>query len=170
MASRLTVRPYAGGDAAAVAAIYSQGIAERMATFETEPRTAEDIREQFAARMARYPAVVVEADGSVVATAWTSEYRPRAAYARIAEFSVYVARDARGMGAGRLALSSLITAAEARGFLKLVSRVFPENIASLRLCAALGFREVGRYHRHGRLDGEWRDCVIVERLLGTARD
>jgi L-amino acid N-acyltransferase YncA len=170
LAFRLTVRPYAPADAAAVAAIYSQGIAERMATFETEPRTPDDIGEQFATRVTRYPAVVVEADGSVVATAWTSEYRSRAAYAAIAEFSVYVARDARGRGAGRLALSSLINAAEARGFLKLVSRVFPENVASLRLCAALGFRQVGTYRRHGRLDGEWRDCVIVERLLGAARD
>jgi phosphinothricin acetyltransferase len=67
-----------------------------------------------------------------------------------------------------LALSALAAEAEARGFWKLVSRIFPENMASRRLCAALGFREVGVYRRHGQLDGRWMDCVIVERLLGAA--
>ena len=66
---------------------------------------------------------------------------------------------------GRLCLGALISEAERRGFWKLVSRIFPENVASRRLCAALGFREIGIYRRHGRLDGRWMDCVIVERLL-----
>jgi phosphinothricin acetyltransferase len=59
----------------------------------------------------------------------------------------------------------LVDAARAAGLWKLVSRVFPENTASLTLLRRLGFREVGVYHRHGRLDGVWRDCVIVEKLL-----
>ena len=63
---------------------------------------------------------------------------------------------------------SRLTEAERRGFMKLVSRIFPENVASRRLCAALGFLEVGVYRRHGQLDGRWMDCVIVERLLGVA--
>ena len=69
---------------------------------------------------------------------------------------------------GRLCLGALITEAERRGFWKLVSRIFPENVASRRLCAALGFREIGVYRRHGKLDGRWMDCVIVERLIGAA--
>ena len=113
---------------------------------------------------------MVERAGEVVAVAWTSEYRPRRAYARVAEISVYVAKNARGHGVGRLALASLIEAAERKGFWKLVSRIFPENVASRHLCATLGFREVGIYHRHGKLDGAWRDCIIVERLLGEALD
>jgi L-amino acid N-acyltransferase YncA len=169
MAASLRARPFAAGDAAAVAAIYNQGIAERVATFETEPRTPEAMADQFAARATTHPAIVVERDGTVVAAAWTSEYRPRRAYARIAEVSIYVAAETRGRGIGRLALATLIEAAERQGFWKLVSRIFPENVASRRLCAALGFREVGIYLRHGQLDGVWRDCVIVERLLGEAR-
>jgi L-amino acid N-acyltransferase YncA len=169
MSSGLRARPFAAGDAAAVAAIYNQGITERVATFETEPRTPEAMVDQFAARAKTHPAIVVERDGTVVAVAWTSEYRPRRAYARIAEVSIYVVGEARGRGIGRLALATLIDAAEHQGFWKLVSRIFPENVASRRLCAALGFREVGIYHRHGQLDGVWRDCVIVERLLGEAR-
>jgi L-amino acid N-acyltransferase YncA len=155
-------------DAPAIAQIYNQGIEDRTATFETEPRTAEVVEGLLCARTDRYPAVVVEDGTNVLGFAWTSEYRPRSAYAGVAEFTIYVARAARGQGVGRLALSALVAEAEERGFWKLVSRIFPENMASRRLCAALGFREVGVYRRHGQLDGRWRDCVIVERLLGAA--
>jgi L-amino acid N-acyltransferase YncA len=106
----------------------------------------------------------------VIAWASAHPYRDRAAYLGIGEFSIYVARDRRGRGLGRIALEALIAECEARGYWKLVSRIFPENVASLTLCRSLGFREVGVYRRHGKLDGEWRDCVIVERLLGEAAD
>jgi len=112
--------------------------------------------------------VVVERDGAVLAWASASVYRPRECYAGIGEFSVYVAREARGEGLGRAALEALIAESERRGLWKLVSRIFPENAASLALCRSLGFREVGTYRRHGRLDGEWKDVVIVELLLGDA--
>jgi L-amino acid N-acyltransferase YncA len=166
--ARPSVRFAETTDAAALAAIYNQGIEDGIATFETEPRSAAIIAQQLAARADRYPTVVVERDGQVLGVAWTSEYRPRQAYAGVAEVSVYVAREARGQGIGRLALAALIEAAEARGLWKLVSRIFPENLVSRRLCAGQGFREVGIYRRHGRLHGRWRDCVIVERLLGEA--
>ena len=155
-------------DAPVIAEIYNQGIEDRTATFETEPRTAEAVGELLATRADRYPVVVVEDGNRVVGFAWTSEYRPRSAYAGVSEFTIYVARTARGQGVGRLALRALLTEAERRGFWKLVSRIFPENVASRQLCAALGFREVGIYRRHGQLDGRWMDCVIVEGLLGAA--
>ena len=168
MDERLRARSAELRDAAAIAAIYNQGIDDHLATFETEHRTVETVEALLAARVSQYPAVVVEGERGVLGFAWTAEYRPRAAYSGVAEFSVYVAREARGRGAGRLALAALITEAERRGFWKLVSRIFPENVASRRLCAALGFDEVGVYRRHGKLDGKWMDCVIVERLLGAA--
>lgn len=149
-------------DAHAIAAIYNQGIVDRVATFETEPRPTEAIQAWFDGR---YPIVVVEHEGTVIAFASTSMYRSRACYAGVAEFSVYVARDARGHGAGRLAMEALIDAATQAGFWKLLSRVFVENMTSRRLLQSLGFREVGIYERHARLDGIWRDVVIVERLL-----
>lgn len=149
-------------DAPAIAAIYNQGIADRVATFETEPRSAAAIQAWFDGR---HPIVVVENDGDVIAFASTSTYRSRSCYAGIAEFSVYVAREARGHGAGRLAMRALIDAATRAGFWKLLSRVFVENTASRRLLQSIGFREVGVYERHARLDGSWRDVVIVERLL-----
>ncbi len=150
-------------DSAAIARIYNDGIDDRVATFETRHRTAADIESWLDGR---HPIVVVEdEDGAVIAFASTSEYRPRDCYAGIAEFSVYTAREARGRGAGRLAMTALIEAARAAGFWKLLSRVFIENEASRALLRGVGFREVGVYERHGQLDGVWRDVVIVERLL-----
>ena len=161
-----TARLAVVGDAAAIARIYNQGIEERVATFETEPRTAAQIAAQLADKGDRFPTVVVERDGVVVAWATAGPYRGRPAYAGVAEHSVYVDRAARGSGAGRAALEGLFHACRARGFWKLVSRIFPENTPSLALHERTGFRVVGVYRRHGKLDGEWRDCVIVEKLLG----
>jgi L-amino acid N-acyltransferase YncA len=149
-------------DAPFLAAIYNEGIEDRVATFETRPRSADDVRGWFDDR---HPIVVVEQGGQIVAFASTSTYRPRDCYAGIAEVSVYVARQFRRRGAGRVALNELIKQAKAKGFWKLVSRVFPENQASRTLIRSLGFREVGIYERHGKLDGRWRDVVIVERHL-----
>ena len=158
----MQARPAVPGDADAVARIYNDGIEERIATFETRARTAEEVRSWFGGR---HPVVVVEEDGEVVAFAAASEYRPHGCYAGVADFSVYADRAARGRGAGSTAMEALISAAERAGFWKLVSRVFVENAPSRRLLRAAGFREVGVYERHARLDGAWKDVVIVERLL-----
>jgi L-amino acid N-acyltransferase YncA len=149
-------------DAGALARIYNQGIEDRIATFETRPRSIDNVCAWFDGI---HPIVVVEADGDVIAFASTSAYRPRECYAGIAETSVYVARSHRNRGAGQMALEALIQAAQQAGFWKLVSRVFPENAASRAMIKKLGFREVGVYEKHAKLDGKWRDVVIVERLL-----
>jgi phosphinothricin acetyltransferase len=167
---RLAVRAAELRDAAVIATIYNQGIAERIATFETEPRTPEQICVQLAEKGDRYPTIVVERDGRVIAWAAASSYRSRPCYAGVAEHSVYVDQAARGIGAGRAALDALCQACAERGFWKLVSRIFPENTASLALHARVGFRMVGTYQRHAQLDGVWRDVVIVEKLLGDAAD
>jgi L-amino acid N-acyltransferase YncA len=159
----LYTRAAAVSDAAVIAEIYNQGIADRVATFETEPRSPIQIAQWFAGRSLVVVAET-EAAGSV-AFAASFPYSDRACYSGIGEFSVYVRRDFRGRGAGRAALSALIKAATAKGMHKLVSRVFPENAASRALLAQLGFKEIGIHRRHGRLDGVWRDCVIIERLL-----
>ena len=166
--TQLACRQAQPDDAAAIARIYNEGIADRIATFETRPRTLAEIREWFDGR---HPIVVVSNDADeIVGFAATSTYRPRDAYAGVAEFSVYVARDARGGGAGRTAMLGLIEAAEAAGFWKLVSRVFVDNEPSRRLLAAVGFREIGTYRRHAQLEGRWLDVVIVEGLLGEAAE
>jgi L-amino acid N-acyltransferase YncA len=154
-------------DVPAIARIYNEGIEDRLGTFETRLRRPEDVAEWLEEG---FPLVVVEDEGGTV-VAWASAppYRPgRSTYRGVAEFSIYVARGARRRGVGRAALSALLDEAERRGSWKLVSRIFPENEARLALCRSLGFREVGVYRRHAKLDGEWRDVVIVEKLLGEA--
>ena len=155
-------RPAIPEDAAAIARIYNGGIEERVATFETRLRTTEEILYWFGGR---HPVVVVEEGGEVLAFAATSEYRSRRCYAGVAEFSVYADRGARRRGAGGMAMGALIPAAERAGFWKLVSRVFVENAPSRRLLSSAGFREVGVYEEHARLDGVWRDVVIVQCFL-----
>jgi L-amino acid N-acyltransferase YncA len=156
------VRQASPDDAAEIARIYNQGIEDRGATFETRLRTAEDVQKWFDGV---HPSVVVEQEGRIVAFAAAFPYRPRACYEGIAEASVYVDRAFRQQAAGRLALQGLIDAAAGAGFWKLLSRIFPENTGSRKLVAALGFREVGTYEKHGCLDGVWRDVIIVERLI-----
>ena len=160
----ITTRKATPTDADAIARIYNEGIEDRIATFETRPRSAEDVARWFDGV---HPVVVVEDGGRIVGFASTSPYRPRECYAKIAEFSVYVARDYRGRGVGRLALEVLIQEAAAAGLRKLVSRIFPENVASRAACRSVGFREVGIYKAHGELEGVWKDCVIVERVVGS---
>ena len=164
-ATELRTRSATLADAAAIAAIYNEGIADRIATFETEPRSARQIAEWFTGRQLVIVAEIEET--GPVAFAASFPYSARPCYAGVGEFSVYVAREYRGRGAGRAVLTALIEAATAAGLYKLTSGVFPENAASRAVLKGLGFAETGINRRHGQLGGVWRDCVIVERLLDT---
>src|SRR5439155_5011849 len=104
----MVVRPARVEDAEAIARIYNEGIADRVATFETRLRSAEEVRGWFDGA---HPGVVVEFEGETIAFGATFQYRPRECYAGIAEVSLYVARAARGHGAGRMALNTLDAAA-----------------------------------------------------------
>ncbi|HET6764749.1 MAG TPA: arsinothricin resistance N-acetyltransferase ArsN1 family A [Longimicrobiaceae bacterium] len=164
----ITIRPARVDDSPEIVEIYNQGIRGRQATFETRERAPADIAVWFGDP--RHP-VLVAVDGErVLGWAAASTYRPRDCYAGIAEFSVYVHQDARRRGVGDRLMSAFLPACEAAGCWKVLSRIFPENTASRGLCARHGFREVGIYQRHGKLEGAWRDVVIVERLLGPAAE
>jgi L-amino acid N-acyltransferase YncA len=160
-----TIRAAAAGDADAIAAIYNEGIEERVATFETRPRTPSDVAGWFDGRL---PFLVAENDGAVVGFARVAPYSDRCVYAGVGEHGVYVARSARGRGLGRALLDALCAESESAGLYKLTSRIFSENGASRAAHVAAGFVEVGVQRRHGQLDGAWKDCVLVERLLGPA--
>jgi len=152
-------------DAPAIAEIYNQGIEDRVATYETEPRSTEEQQAWLRAIADHYPAVVAQIDGEIVGWACAGPYRARKCYRGIGEFSMYVRRDWRGRSVGDLLLAALISEAERLGLWKLLSRIFPFNAASRALCRKHGFREVGVYEKHARLDGRWLDVVIVERLI-----
>jgi L-amino acid N-acyltransferase YncA len=159
-------RPARPAGAAAIAAIYGEGIAGRGATFVTTVPAAENVR---AWLRQRGPFLVAERDGRVVGWAAVTDYSDVPAYRGVGEFALYVAAAARGGGVGRMLLGALCDAAERDGRFKLIGKIFPENRASLAVARACGFEEVGTHRRHGRLDGRWRDVTVVERLLGEAR-
>lgn len=161
--AELKVRPARREDAAAIAEIYNQGIEDRIATFETEPRAVADIEAWFDTALSIV--VVEDVTGAVAGYAVAHPYADRCCYRGIGEFSVYVRRSHRGQGVGATAMTALVEAARERGLWKLLSRVFPENRASLALMARMGFDEIGVHRKHGKLDGVWMDTVIVERLI-----
>ena len=160
------IRTASVDDAPAIAEIYNQGIEDRVATFETERRSA-DQRAWVKAIAGRYPGIVAQIDGEIIGWAGAGPYRERECYGGIGEFSMYVRRDWRGRGVGDLLVAALISEAERLGLWKLLSRIFTFNEASRALCRKHGFREVGVYEKHARLDGRWLDVVIVERLISS---
>ena len=163
------IRPATLDDAAAIAEIYNQGIEDRVATYETKRRSAGDQQAWLQAVAGCYPVLVAQIDGEIIGWAGAGPYRHRECYRGIGEFSMYVRRDWRRRGVGDLLLASLISEAERMGLWKLLSRIFPFNEASRALCRKHGFREVGVYEKHARLDGRWLDVVIVERLISSNR-
>ena len=148
-----------GGDWPEVLAIYEQGIATRQATFELSAPSWE----QFDATHLADCRLVARREDCVLGWAALSPESRRQCYSGVAEVSVYVRASARGQGVGTALLSQLIAESEALGLWTLEGATFPENTASLRLQARLGFREIGRRERVAKLDGVWRDTVLTER-------
>jgi L-amino acid N-acyltransferase YncA len=147
-----------------VAAIYNEGIEERIATFETRLRSAADV-EPWLNAGERLPLVVAEQDGEVIGWARILAYGEREVYAGVGEASFYVTGRARGRGLGRRLLQELERRARELGYWKLIALLFTANEASAALLRRCGWREVGVHERHARLDGEWRDVLLAERLL-----
>jgi len=142
-----------------VKAIYEQGIAGRNATFETE---APDWSEWDRSHLEGHRLVALE-DGRVVGWAALSPVSDRCCYEGVAANSVYVDSSAHGRGIGRALLERLAKDAERAGIWTIQTGVFPENDASVALHLTCGFRVVGIRERLGRLDGEWRDVLFLER-------
>jgi L-amino acid N-acyltransferase YncA len=177
------VRPATAADAEAVCRIYNQGIEDRLATLETELRTPDERREWLTSRDSRHPVIVAELaepatfsnrpptslpEQTPVATVgWGSlnVFNARPAYQHVADFSVYVEREWRGKGVGRVLLERLVALGRELGYHKLVLSAFPFNTAGVALYERLGFRTVGIYKEQGLLDGHWVDTIIMERLL-----
>ena len=153
------IRSLRAEDWPAVAVVYEEGIATRMATFETAAPAWADWD---AAHLAAHR-LVAEEDCEIVGFAALSPVSARCVYEGVAEESVYVAERARGRGVGRALLEALVAGSERDGIWTLQAGIFPENRASLALHHTCGFRTVGFRERIGRLDGAWRDVVLLER-------
>lgn len=153
------IRPLTATDWEFVRVIYAAGIASGLATFETEAPTWE----QWHSNHLPAPRLVAVAKESVVAWAALGPVSARSVYAGVAEVSVYVAQEWQRRGIGRALLDALVTESERKGIWTLQASIFPENVASVSLHQACGFREVGRRERIAKMSGLWRDTLLLER-------
>ncbi len=154
-----SIRPMAASDADRVLLIYAEGIEDGQATFET---VCPGWADWDAAHLAgcRLSAVI---ESRVMGWAALSLVSKRACYQGVAEVSVYVAREARGMGLGRRLLEALVEASERAGFWTLQGSTLEDNAASLALQRACGFRVVGRRERIAQRLGHWKSTILTER-------
>jgi L-amino acid N-acyltransferase YncA len=163
----LTLRAARPDDAAAVAEIYNQGIEERQATFQTRVYAPGELEAKLAERDGRL--VVAETDAGVVGWAGFARYDdPADYYAGVAEVALYVRRDARRRGIGRALLEAIAAEARRDGRYKLTAKIFTTNETSIALFRRCGWRDVGVHQRHGQLDGEWKDVLVMELQLDRA--
>lgn len=153
------IRRMTPDDWPAVARIYREGIETGDATFETELPPWEAWNE----RHLDAPRLVAVVDGEVAGWAALSPVSSRCVYAGVAEVSVYVGEDARGRGVGSRLLETLVEGSEEEGLWTLQAGIFPENEASIAVHERCGFRVVGIREKLGRMDGRWRDVVLMER-------
>jgi L-amino acid N-acyltransferase YncA len=160
----LKAEPMRDDDWAEVRRIYGEGIATGNATFETEIPSWE----AWDASHRRDCRLVVRDGANLLGWAALTPVSGRCVYGGVADLSVYIATAARGRGVGRALLASLIQESERQGIWTLQAGIFPENEPSLRLHRALGFRDVGRRERIGKMNGAWRDVLLLERRSAVA--
>jgi L-amino acid N-acyltransferase YncA/DNA-binding transcriptional ArsR family regulator len=155
----VATRPVEDRDMPAVLEIYAEGLATRNATFETTVPTAREMADRWVPGLAW----VAEVDGEVVGWTAISPVSSRECYSGVGESSVYVAEAARGRGVGKALLHTQVTGADRAGMWTLQTSIFPENRASVALHHSAGYRTLAVRTRIARLDGEWRDTVLLER-------
>jgi L-amino acid N-acyltransferase YncA len=155
----MLIRALLPPDWPSVHAIYDEGIATRNATFITSAPAWPD----WDSGHLKSCRLVADDDGHVMGWAALSPVSSRCVYAGVAEVSVYVASCAQGRGVGRALLSALVTASESDGLWTLQAGILPENAGSVRIHERCGFRIVGLREKLGKMDGVWRDVLLLER-------
>lgn len=161
----VATRPTREGDMERVLEIYGQGIAGRMATFETRVPAPEEMAGRHLPDH-RWVAEI-ERDGAPVVVGWAalSPVSSRECYAGVAESGIYVDESSRGRGVGKALIHRLVTEADAGGLWTLQASIFTENRASVALHRSAGFQTLAVRSRIAQLDGQWRDTVFLERRV-----
>lgn len=160
------IRIAVSADIQRITEIYNQGIEDRFATFETRLRNTVEMEEWLLNREPRYSVLVI-ADEQDYVQGWASvnSYNSRCCYGGVGDLSIYIDREMRGKGLGKLLLGGLMDSAREQGFHKLILNAFDSNEAAKKLYLALGFRHVGTYEKQGVMDGSYVDVTIMEKLL-----
>lgn len=156
------------GDSSSITRIYNQGIEDRVATLETRPREDSEMLQWLVQRGDKHKVIVIESqEGYVAGWASLNVFNSRCCYSSVVDISIYIERERRGKGLGKILLNALIEVAKDQGFHKLVLSTFKFNEAGQKLYKSVGFREVGTYMKHGKLDDQWVDVTIMELLLAA---
>jgi len=161
----LHIRLASDDDLESIRRIYNEGVDDRAATLETEPKSASDMADWWSGHDARYAVIVAEDAGRIVGWASLNRFSHRCAHSGIADLSVYVARDRRGHGIGAALLADLESRARRQGFHKIVLHALDSNEQGKRLYDRAGFAAVGVFKEHGMLDGAYVDVVAMEMIL-----
>lgn len=165
----MITRPAQEADLPAILTIYNQGIADRIATLETEPKDLAYMTAWLAGRAPHYAVLVAERpDGVIAGWASINPYNARCAYRGVGELSIYIHREHRGQGVGQLLLDALEAAGRQGGFHKFVLFTFPFNGLGQGLYRKKGYREVGTFHEQGVLDGKHVDVMAMEKILAAS--
>jgi L-amino acid N-acyltransferase YncA len=165
LAAQLSIRSAFAGDIESIRRIYNEGIEDRIATLDSDPKDAEEIAAWWAAHDERYAVLIADEAGAVVGWASLNRFSHRCAHAAIADLSVYIARSHRGRGIGYALLTEIEKCARAGGFHKIVLHASDVNEHGKRLYEKCGYRVVGIFEEHGRLDGRYMDVIAMEKLL-----
>lgn len=166
----LTIRKAKLADLEAILRIYNQGIADRIATLESEEKDYSYMRSWFEEHQGRYAVLVAEWNDEVIGWASLNRYSNRCAYDGVADLSIYIERSHRGKGVGKALLDELEEVALSRHFHKIVLFTFPFNGLGQGLYRKCGYREVGVFQHQGILDGKFVDVMAMEKILLSKRE
>ncbi len=156
-------------DTGSILNIYNEGIEDRIATLETQTKDLQYMKDWFEQHIGRYKVIVAEQDGQILGWSSLNQYNNRCTYAGVADLSVYIAREYRGMGIGSLLLAAIENLAIENDFHKIVLFTFPFNQLGQGLYRKKGYREVGTFKNQGILDGKYVDVMAMEKLLVQAK-
>ncbi len=170
MIESLAVRRADRGDLEAIRCIYNEGIEDRVATLDVEPKSPAEMEVWWREHDGNYAVLVATESEAVVGWASLNRFSHRCAHAAIADLSVYIARAHRGRGIGAALLLQLEEAARAGGFRKIVLHALDSNELGKRLYRKCGFREVGVFEQHGIIDGGFADVIAMEKLLSEGKE
>jgi L-amino acid N-acyltransferase YncA len=160
----ITIRRAAIKDLAAITDIYNEAILKTTATFDTNPKTVEEQKPWFESHDSRYPILVAEKDGSVVAWASLSKWSDRCAYSDTAEISVYVKEEHRGKGIGKKLMHKILDQGQKKGLHTVIARISELNESSIHLHEAFGFEHVGTMKEVGRKFGKLLDVHLMQKI------
>ena len=165
MIESLAVRRASPDDLDAIRVIYNEGIEDRVATLDTEPKSAAEIEAWWHEHDGAYAVLVATDAGVVIGWASLNRFSQRCAHSAIADLSVYVTRSHRGRGVGAELLRRLEENARTSGFRKIVLHALDSNEQGKGLYRKCGFREVGVFEQHGVIDGGFADVVVMEKII-----